>query len=178
MTHRLRTLFACVLLSLVAAPVLAQQDFSAVQIKATKVGGNLYTLEGQGGVIGALVGPDGVFMVDSQFAQLTDRIVAAIRQLTDRPIKFLVNTHQHGDHTGGNENFAKLGVTIIARDELRARFSQAPPGGRGSAAARGRSADADVSIAVDVPYEWRRSAAHPRADGAHRRRHDDPLQER
>ena len=104
-----------------------------MQIKATKIGGNLYTLEGQGGMIGALVGPDGVFMVDSQFAPLTERIVAAIKQLTDRPIRFLVNTHQHGDHTGGNENFAKLGVTILARDELRARFSQPPPGGRGSA---------------------------------------------
>jgi len=113
--------------------VLAQQDFSAVQIKATKIGGSLYALEGQGRMIGALVGPDGVFMVDSQFAPLTERIVAAIKQLTDRPIKFLVNTHQHGDHTGGNENFAKLGVTILARDELRARFSQPPAGGRGSA---------------------------------------------
>lgn len=130
MKHLLTT---CVLLTLAAGPVGAQQDFSAVQIKATKVGGNLYALEGQGGVIGALVGPDGVFMVDSQFAPLTDRIVAAIRQLTDRPIKFLVNTHQHPDHTGGNENFAKLGVTILARDELRARFSQPPAGGRGSA---------------------------------------------
>ena len=128
------TIAALVVVSLGATPALAQQqDFSAVQIKATKIGGDLYTLEGQGGMIGALVGPDGVFMVDSQFAPLTDKIVAAIKQLTDRPIKFLVNTHQHGDHTGGNENFAKLGVTIIARDELRARFSQAPPGGRGSA---------------------------------------------
>ena len=80
-----------------------------MQIKATKIGGDLYTLEGSGGMIGALVGPDGVLMVDSQFAPLTEQVVAAIKQLTDRPIKFLVNTHQHGDHTGGNENFAKLG---------------------------------------------------------------------
>ncbi len=127
------TIAALVVLSLAATPALAQQDLSAVQVKATKIGGDFYTLEGSGGMIGALIGPDGVFMVDSQFAPLTDKIVAAIKQLTDRPIKFLVNTHQHGDHTGGNENFAKLGVTIIARDELRARFSQAPPGGRGSA---------------------------------------------
>jgi cyclase len=100
-----------------------QQDFSAVQIKATKLAANVFTLEGQGGTIGALVGPDGVFLVDSQFAPLTDKIVAAIKQLSDRPIRFLVNTHQHPDHTGGNENFAKLGVTLISRDELRGRLA-------------------------------------------------------
>ena len=107
-----------------------QQDFSAVQIKATKLAGNVFTLEGQGGTIGALVGPDGVFLVDSQFAPLTDKIVAAIKQLTDRPIRFLVNTHQHPDHTGGNENFAKLGVALISRDELRGRLAAAT--GRGA----------------------------------------------
>src|SRR6186997_2091366 len=106
-----------------AAGAQQQQDFSAVQIKPTKLADNFYTLEGQGGVIGALVGPDGVFMVDSQFAPLTEKIVAAIKQISDRPIKFLVNTHQHPDHTGGNENFAKLGVTVISRDELRGRLA-------------------------------------------------------
>ncbi len=106
-----------------AAGAQQQQDFSAVQIKATKLADNFYTLEGQGGMIGVLVGPDGVFMVDSQFAPLTEKIVAAIKQISDRPIKFLVNTHQHPDHTGGNENFAKLGVTVISRDELRWRLA-------------------------------------------------------
>jgi glyoxylase-like metal-dependent hydrolase (beta-lactamase superfamily II) len=118
---------------LVALPPAAgaqQQDFSAVQIKATKLADNFFTLEGQGGTIGALVGPDGVFLVDSQFAPLTEKIVAAVKQLTDRPIKFLVNTHQHPDHTGGNENFAKLGVTLISRDELRGRLAAAT--GRGA----------------------------------------------
>jgi len=106
-----------------AAGAQQQQDFSAVQIKATKLAENVYTLEGQGGTIGILAGPDGVFMVDSQFAPLTEKIVAAVKQITDRPIKFMVNTHQHPDHTGGNENFAKLGVTVISRDELRARLA-------------------------------------------------------
>jgi glyoxylase-like metal-dependent hydrolase (beta-lactamase superfamily II) len=101
------------------------QDFSKVEIKATKLAGNFYALEGQGGVIGVLTGPDGVFMVDSQFAPLTDKIVAAIKQLSDRPIRFMVNTHQHPDHTGGNENLAKLGVTLVARDELRAGLVRA-----------------------------------------------------
>jgi glyoxylase-like metal-dependent hydrolase (beta-lactamase superfamily II) len=127
-----------VIAALVAAPLAAaaqQQDFSKVEIKTTKVAGNLYTVEGQGGVIGALVGPDGIFLVDSQFAPLTDRIVAALKQISDRPIRFLVNTHLHGDHTGGNENFAKLGVTVLARDELRAGLARPPAAGRGSAPA-------------------------------------------
>ena len=93
------------------------QDFSSVQIKTTKVASNFYTLEGQGGTIGVLAGPDGVLMVDSQFAPLTDKIVAAIKAITPNPIRFLINTHVHGDHTGGNENLAKLGVTIFSRDQ-------------------------------------------------------------
>src|SRR5260221_12834559 len=105
-----------------------QPDFSKVEIKTTKIAGNFYTVEGQGGVIGVLPGPDGVLMVDSQFAPLTEKIVAAIRQVSDRPIRFLVNTHVHGDHTGGNENLAKVGVTILARDELRNRLAQPNPG--------------------------------------------------
>ncbi len=99
------------------------QDFSQVQIKTTKITDSFYTLEGAGGTIGALVGADGVFMVDSQFAQLTDRIVAAIKQISDGRIRFLVNTHVHGDHVGGNENFGKMGVAILSRDQLRARLA-------------------------------------------------------
>src|SRR4051794_7393993 len=93
-------------LALSACSLFGQaQDFSAVQIKTTKISNNFYTLEGSGGMIGVLVGPDGVFMVDAQYAQLTDKIVAAIKALTPQPIKYLVSTHVHGDHTGGNENF-------------------------------------------------------------------------
>jgi cyclase len=107
--------------------VLAQQDFSQVQIKTTKIAGNFYTLEGSGGTIGVLAGPDGVLMVDAQFAPLTDRIVAAIKQISDGRIRFLVNTHVHGDHTGGNENIGKLGATIMARENLRARLMKPAP---------------------------------------------------
>src|SRR6266566_3241587 len=102
-----------------AVAARAQQDLSKVEIKATKMSGNVYTLEGSGGTIGVLAGPDGVLMVDSQFAPLTEKIVAAIRQITDKPIRFMINTHMHPDHTGGNENLANMGVAIIARDELR-----------------------------------------------------------
>ncbi len=105
------------------AAVAQAPDFSKVHVKATKVSGNLHMLEGQGGTIGVLAGPDGAFMVDSQFAALTDKIVAAIKQLAPGPIRFMVNTHIHGDHTGGNENFGKLGVTLLARQQLRDRLA-------------------------------------------------------
>lgn len=115
-----------------AAPAAApQQDFSKVEIKTTKLSDSVYTLEGSGGTIGILVGPDGVFMVDTQFAPLTEKLVAAIRQVSSAPIRFMVNTHVHPDHTGGNENFAKLGVTLLSSDQLRTRLGSgarpAPP---------------------------------------------------
>jgi glyoxylase-like metal-dependent hydrolase (beta-lactamase superfamily II) len=113
----------------------AAPDFSKVEIKTTKVGNNFYVLEGQGGAIGVLAGPDGVLMVDAQFAPLTEKIVAAIKQISDRPIRFLVNTHVHGDHTGGNENLGKMGVTILARDQLRARLEAPATGPKAAPAA-------------------------------------------
>ena len=103
-------------------------DFSKVQIKTNKISNNFYTLDGQGYAIGVLAGPDGVFMVDGQFAPLTDKIVAAIKQITNAPIKYIVNTHVHGDHTGGNENLGKLGATILARGSLRNRLNAPRPG--------------------------------------------------
>jgi cyclase len=109
----------------------APPDFSKVEIMTTKLADNFYTLEGQGGTIGVLAGPDGVFMVDSQFAPLSEKIAAAIKQISDRPIRFLVNTHVHGDHTGGDENFGKMGVTILARENLRNRLEHPSPGANG-----------------------------------------------
>jgi glyoxylase-like metal-dependent hydrolase (beta-lactamase superfamily II) len=120
------------LLVCVEARVAAQPpDFSQVQIKTTKVAGNFYTLEGQGGTIGVLAGPDGVLMVDAQFAPLGDKIVAAIKQISDGRIRFLVNTHVHGDHTGGNENIGRLGAVILARENLRARLAKPAPSASG-----------------------------------------------
>jgi cyclase len=109
-----------------------QPDFSKVEIKTTKISNTFYTLDGQGGTIGVLVGPEGIFMVDSQFAPLSQKIAAAIHQISDKPIRFMVNTHVHGDHTGGNENFAKMGVTIFSRDELRWRLAHPAPGTNGA----------------------------------------------
>jgi cyclase len=118
---------------LVASLAYAQggQDFSKVEIKTNKVTDKFYTLDGQGGTIGVLVGPDGVFMVDTQFAPLSDKIAAAIKQITPQPIKFIVNTHVHGDHTGGDENFGKMGATIISREELRFRLAHPAPQANG-----------------------------------------------
>lgn len=109
-----------------------QVDFSKVQIETVKLAPNFYVLNGQGGAIGVLTGPDGVLMVDSQFAPLTEKIVAAIKQVSNSPIRFLINTHVHGDHTGGNENLGKMGVVIFAREELRNRLAHPAPAANGT----------------------------------------------
>src|SRR4026207_21072 len=99
----LRSFTAAAILLVTSAGVLAQrgQDFSQVQIKTTKIAGNVYALEGMGGTIGVLAGPDGVFMVDSQYAQLTDKIVAAGKQISDRPIRLLAHTPVRPAHHAG-----------------------------------------------------------------------------
>jgi cyclase len=116
-------------LGMVCALASAQQavDFSKIQIKTTKLTDNFYTLEGQGGTISVLTGPDGVLLVDAQFAPLTEKLLAAIRAISDKPVRFLINTHVHGDHTGGNENFAKAGALIFSRDQLRERLHRPIP---------------------------------------------------
>ena len=119
--------------ALMAVYANAQQDFSNVQIKANKISNNFYTLDGQSGTIGLVAGPDGVFMVDAQFAPLHDKIMAAIRQITPAPVKFVVNTHVHGDHTGGNEGMGKEGATILARGSLRNRLMRPAPAANGQA---------------------------------------------
>src|ERR1044071_3012929 len=131
-----RIVIASAIAALAAVSAYAQgaPDFSKVEIKANKVTDKFYTLDGQGGTIGVLFGPDGVFMVDTQFAPLSNKIVAAIKRLTPQPIKFVVNTHVHGDHTGGDENFGKLGATIISREELRYRLAHPNPNANGTPA--------------------------------------------
>lgn len=111
-----------------AAPLLAQQqqpDWNAVQIRTVSLGPGLYVLFGQGGNIGLSVGDDGAFVIDNQFAPLSEKILAAIRAVTPKPVRFVVNTHWHGDHTGGNENFGKAGALIVAHDNVRRRMNPA-----------------------------------------------------
>src|SRR5512146_1211030 len=99
------------------APLFAQgEDFSKVEIKVTKVSGNIYMLEGSGGNIAASVGEDGIVIVDDQFAPLVEKIQQALKGVTDKPVRFIINTHYHGDHTGGNEAFSNAGSTVIAQD--------------------------------------------------------------
>jgi glyoxylase-like metal-dependent hydrolase (beta-lactamase superfamily II) len=123
-----RLLAPLFVLSVLAAPLAlgAQgRDMSQVQIRAHPVANGIYYLEGQGGNIGLSVGEDGVVMIDDQFAQLTDRILAAIRQINPGEIRFVINTHVHGDHTGGNENLGRMGILILARDAVRVRMAAA-----------------------------------------------------
>lgn len=100
-----------------------QQGFSKVEIKTTKIAGTVYMLEGQGGNIGISAGPDGILMIDDQFAPLEPKIRAAIAAISKSPIQYLLNTHFHGDHTGGNEKFG-AGATVIAHKNVRVRLAQ------------------------------------------------------
>ena len=115
--------FLPVSLLLVAGLAAAQQDFSKVQIKVTKVAGTVYMLEGAGGNIGVSVGEDGVVLVDDQFAPLAPKIQEALKGITDKPIKFVLNTHFHGDHTGGNTQFSSE-APIIAQENVRKRLKE------------------------------------------------------
>jgi len=107
---------------LFAVSASTQTDFSKVQMKATKVAGNVYMLEGAGGNIGVSVGDDGLLIVDDQFAPLADKIRAALKGIADKKLHFILNTHWHGDHTGGNVAFGPE-ATIIAHDNVRKRLS-------------------------------------------------------
>ena len=106
-----------------AAPALAQQDFSAVQIKTQQVGDGLYMLMGEGGNMALSTGPDGSVLVDTEYAPLNEKIRRAIGQAGGSDVKFVVNTHWHADHVGGNEPFGKTGAVIIAHNNVRARMS-------------------------------------------------------
>jgi glyoxylase-like metal-dependent hydrolase (beta-lactamase superfamily II) len=101
----------------------AQQDFSKVEVKTIRLTPTTYMMTGAGGNLGLSVGDDAVFLIDDQFAPMTDKIAAAIAAITPKPVRFLLNTHWHGDHTGGNENFAKSGAILIAHDNSRKRMS-------------------------------------------------------
>lgn len=121
-----RNLFYFVLFTLVFSfkvAYLSAQDFDSVEIKTIKVTENIYMLQGRGGNIGILVGKDGVLMIDDEFAPLGDKIRAAISKISDEQIKFLINTHWHRDHTGGNEIFANSGAIIVAHENVRKRMS-------------------------------------------------------
>jgi cyclase len=112
-----------ILVSFFISAAFAQQDFSKVEIKATKVAGSVYMLEGSGGNIGVCAGEDGIVIVDDQFAPLANKIKQALKEISDKPLKFVINTHFHGDHTGGNSEFGTE-ATIIAQENVRKRLKE------------------------------------------------------
>jgi glyoxylase-like metal-dependent hydrolase (beta-lactamase superfamily II) len=129
--HQVRIAVVAAMMAL-SSPALAQTppaaappppDFSKVEIKTTDLGDNCYMLEGQGGNITVAVAKEGIIMVDGQFAPLHDKIKAAVAAISNLPIKYLIDTHYHGDHTGGNEAFAKDGATIVAQINVKNRLA-------------------------------------------------------
>jgi cyclase len=140
-------------------------QYDKIEIKTDKVAPNLYMLsgsenvdpghpDGAGGRIGVLAGPDGIFMVDAQYLQIGDKVVAAIKRIDPGPIRFLVNTHVHGDHTAGNATFAKLGAVIFAREELREGMAR-PPAANAPATARDPARLPVVTYGMGDPVRFR-----------------------
>ena len=121
MSWRSRSTLLAVLLGVPS--VLAAQNFDTVQVRSIKAGEGVYMLTGAGGNIGVSAGTDGVILVDDQYAPLTEKIKAAVAAINPGPIRFLLNTHWHGDHSGGNENFGKSGIVIVAHENVRRRMS-------------------------------------------------------
>jgi len=119
----MRRTTSAVLGLLVCPALVSAQNFDDVQITTIPVTENIYVLQGSGGNIGVSIGDDGTFIIDDQFAPLTDKIVAAIAELTDNPVDFVVNSHFHYDHTDGNENFGRAGALIVAQDNSRRRMA-------------------------------------------------------
>lgn len=118
-----RAVLGAVVLAAVSAPAQAQVNFDTIQVRSQQLGNGVYMLVGSGGNIGLAVGDEAVFVVDDQFAPLTPKILAAIKAVTPKPVRFVVNTHWHFDHTGGNENLGKAGALVVAHENVRRRMS-------------------------------------------------------
>lgn len=124
MMHHIKSTISALALGLFVATSVLAQDLSKVDIRAQKIRDNIYVLFGAGGNIGMSVGEDGVFLIDDQFAPLTEKIKKAIAEISEEPIRFVVNTHFHYDHSGGNENLGKEGAVIVAHKNVRTRMAK------------------------------------------------------
>jgi len=141
-------------------------QYDKIEIKTEKIAPNLYMLsgsenvdpghpDGAGGRIGVLAGPDGIFMVDAQYLQIAEKVLAAVRRIDPGPIRFLVNTHIHGDHTAGNPTFAKLGAVILAREELREGMARPPANAAANAPARDPARLPVLTYGMGEPVRFR-----------------------
>ena len=119
----MKTLRAALAAALLVPAIAFAQDFSRFEVKSQKLTANIYMLTGAGGNLGLSVGEDAVFLVDDQYAPMTEKIRAAIAAITPQPVRFVLNTHWHGDHTGGNENFGKAGSIVVAHENVRKRMA-------------------------------------------------------
>jgi len=156
---------ACAVLgaALAAAQAPAQEGgFEDVEVEATPLGGGIHMLAGRGGNIGLSLGPDGSFLVDDQYSPLTPKILATVERLGGGPVRFVLNTHWHGDHTGGNENLAEAGAYVVAHENVRARMSTAQ-----EMALRGRTVPPSPAGALpvmtfdaSVTFHWNDEAIH------------------
>ena len=155
-TTTLQVTLAIIVSYALTLTAFAQGRFDDVQIKTVKVSDNIYMLVGSGGNIGLSIGEDGAFMIDDQFAPLTEKILAAVAKLTDQPVRFLVNTHWHGDHVGGNENMGKAGAIIVAHENVRQRLHQASK----SSAADSEAGLPVVTFDETVTFHWNGNDIH------------------
>ncbi len=131
MRREIKVFIGLVAVGMATQPGLAQRDFSDVEIETQHVAGNVHMLKGSGGNIGVSVGEDGILLIDDQFAPLSDKIEAALDELSENKLKFVLNTHWHGDHTGGNSHFGQK-APIIAHENVRKRLAGEQESGRGN----------------------------------------------
>jgi len=140
---------AIALIAGTAVNAAQQQDFSKVEVKTTDLGHSTYMLEGAGGNVTVAVGSNGVIMVDSEFAPMHDKLKAAIAAVTKQPVRYLINTHYHGDHTGGNAAFGNEGVVIVAQRNIKNRLANPSPGANGQTPAAAPPAAIPTSLYTD-----------------------------
>ena len=150
----MRLFAAALAAALFAGPTLAQRDFSKVEITSEEVVPGVYMLQGSGGNIGLSVGADGAFVIDDQFAPLSDKIMAVIKAIDAKPVSFVVNTHWHGDHTGGNEAFGQAGAHIVAHDNVRTRLKAGLNHQFGDIAPAPDGALPVVTFSDEVSFYW------------------------
>lgn len=148
------TPFLAAFAALATAPAAAQRDFGDVEIAAVEVRPGIFMLQGAGGNMGLSTGPDGAFLIDDQFARLAGKIAAAIAEITDKPVEFLVNTHWHGDHTGGNEAFKERGAVIVAHVNVRKRLKEGLKRESGETPPAPEAALPVITFDDEISFHW------------------------